>query len=143
MRMPLSLRIKYSAGRYLPFLKVAPPPEKQAVFHLRPVRNDAIEWQSNDDGEALLTVPRRNDRVGKLVGFCFRVPDAKAVQLDEVGTFVWQLCDGSSTVEGIVKQTCKEYKLNRREVEISVTTYLQMLSERNFIGFYQREGKKR
>ncbi len=141
MRVPLSQRLKYTAGRYLPFLKIARPPDRQLVFSLRPVRNSAIEWELTADGEAMLQIPRRKDRVGRIVGFWFRLPEARAVQLDEVGSYVWGLCDGHHTVEGIVKETCKHYKMNRREVEISVTTYLQTLAERNFIGFYQRGGK--
>ena len=146
MRVPLMHRLKYVAGRYLPFLKIAPTLPRHIVFQYRPVRNGAIEWETNEEGEALLKVPRRTDRVGKLVGFWFRMPEARAVQLDEVGTYVWGLCDGTNTVEGIVKHTCRQYKMNRREVEISVTRYLQMLAERNFIGFYEKSqarGRKR
>jgi len=143
MRMPLGDRLKYFAGRYLPFLKIAPPPvNRSEVFRLRPVRNTQIEWTSNSDGEALLTIPRRQDRVGKVVAFLVRMPETRAVQLDEVGSFVWGLCDGEHTVESIVRDTSAHYKMNRREVEISVTTYLQMLAERRFILLYTRGGKQ-
>ncbi|MCC6730705.1 MAG: PqqD family protein [Chthonomonadales bacterium] len=141
MRVPLSLRLKYAAGRYLPFLKIAPPVDRQEVMRLRPVRNPAIEWDAGESGEALLSIPRRSDRVGRAMGFLVRLPEARGVQLDEVGTFVWRLCDGGHTVEGIVKATSQHYKLNRREVEVSVTTYLQMLTQRNFVGWYTRGGK--
>ncbi len=143
MRLPLTVRLKHSAGRYLPFLKVPPPPDRDAVFKLRPMRNGAIEWKTNDEGQALLTVPHRKDRFGMLMSSMFRLPETRNVQLDDVGTFVWNLCDGNQTVDAIVKQTSREYKLNRREVEISVTTYLQMLSQRNFIAMYQREKTKK
>lgn len=142
MRVPLGSRARAVAGRYLPFLRT-PSPDRQAVFRLRPVRNSAIEWETTGEGEALLKVPMRKDRFGKFLAGWFRMPEARAVQLDEVGSFVWELCDGSQTVDGIVKQTCRHYKMNRREVEISVTTYLQMLAERNFIGFYQRGGVRK
>jgi hypothetical protein len=35
----------------------------------------------------------------------------------------------------------KQYKMNRREAEVSVTMFLQMLHERNFIGFYKKTKK--
>src|SRR5438132_8201304 len=94
--------------------------------------------ETTEAGEALLKVPRRKDRVAGVLGSWFHVPEARGVQLDEVGTYVWSLCDGTNTVESIVKQTSREYKMNRREVEMSVTKYLQMLAERNFIAFYQK-----
>ena len=117
------------------------PPDRAAVFRLRPIRNDAITWEKNDTGEALLQIARRQDRVGRMMALWFRVPDAKAVQLDEVGSFVWELCGGEHTVEDIVRITAKQYRMNRREVEVSVTTYLQMLAERRYIGFYTRGGR--
>jgi hypothetical protein len=143
MRVPLALRLKAAAGKYLPFLKMTPAVDRLQVFSYRPLRNEAIEWETNDKGEALLKVPRREGRKSKLLGLWFRIPEVRKVELDEVGSFVWTLCDGKNTVESIVKQTSRQYKLNRREVEISVTTYLQMLAERNFIGFYQKAGKSR
>lgn len=144
MRVPLGLRLRYTVSRYLPFLKIAPPmPSREKVFHLRPVRNDAIEWETNEEGEALLRIPLRRDRMGRFVRFWFRLPETRAVQLDEVGTFVWRLCDGTRSVDAIVRQTGQQYKMNRREVEISVTTYLQILAERRLIGFYQREGRQK
>ncbi|HSV72913.1 MAG TPA: PqqD family protein [Chthonomonadales bacterium] len=140
MRVPLSLRFRMVAGRFLPFLRVNPP-DRQMVFTLRPMRHTAVEWDIDENGEARLRVPYRTDRVGRAVSFWFRLPEARDVQLDEVGSFVWGLCDGEHTVEGIVQKTAKHYKLNRREVEVSVTTYLQMLAQRRFIGFYQRGGR--
>ncbi len=143
MRVPLGLKLKATAGRYLPFLKIPPPADREAVFRLRPVRNSAITWTTNDTGEAILSVPRRQDRVGKIVGAWFKVPNTRGVELDEVGTFVWNLCDGDNTVESIVKKTSHQYRMNRREVEVSVTTFLQMLAERRFVGWYQRGGKRK
>lgn len=136
----MTIRLRAAAGRYLPFLRMAPP-DREAVFRLRPIRHDAIEWERDGDGGALLRIPNRDDRVGKWMTFFFRMPQTRAVQLDEVGTFVWELCGGEHTVEEIVKKTARHYSLNRREVEVSVTTYLQMLAERRFIGFYARGGR--
>ena len=141
MRMPLATRLKYTAGRYFPFLKIAPPISKQKIFTLRPVRHSAIEWDTTDDDEALLKIPHRKDRMAKAMTFWFHIPQTRAVQLDEVGTSVWKMCDGEHSVETIVKEISRKYKMNRREVEMSVASYLQMLAERHFIGFYERGGK--
>lgn len=140
MRVPLSLRLQTVAGRFLPFLRPRVP-DREMVFRLRPIRNSAIEWQMGDGGEATLHVPHRDDRIGRALALWFRLPKDRPVELDEVGSFVWSLCDGEHTVEGIVAQTSRRFKLNRREVEVSVTTYLQMLGERRYIGFYERGSK--
>ncbi|RLE78217.1 MAG: hypothetical protein DRJ56_00565, partial [Thermoprotei archaeon] len=59
----------------------------------------------------------------------------KKILLDKVGSFVWDLCDGEHTVEDIIRELMREYKLHRREAEASLLLYLQMLSKRALIGF--------
>lgn len=142
MRVPLGDRLEALAARYLPFVRRRPRGNREALLRLRPVRNGAIEWQENDQGEAELTIPYRKDRWARVVAFLVHLPEARKVQLDEVGTYVWRLCDGEHTVDAIVRAMIKEYMMSRAEVEASVARYLQMLAERRFIGFLERRGAK-
>lgn len=145
MPLPLKTRLYYTAGRYLPFLKLRPPQvDRQATMTLRPVRNSLVTWEKRDNGESILTVPM-NEKVSRLTRWMaqrMKVPNERHIELDEVGGFVWELCDGHHTVESIVQKAGKEYKMNRREAEVSVTMFMQMLHERNLIGFYKRVGQK-
>ena len=146
MRMPLKTKAYYAVGRYLPFLKIAPPQlERRAALTLRPARNSLLKWETRETGETILTVPQnpKANRLTKRFARLLQVPTSRNIELDEVGGFVWELCDGSHTVETIVQQTGREYKMNRREAEVSVTMFLQMLHERNFIGFYKKTGSKK
>ena len=143
--LPLKTRLYYTAGRYLPFLKIKPPSiDRQAALTLRPGRNASLTWEKRETGETLLTIPQ-NKEVGlvtRKMAQLLKVPTERRVELDEVGAFVWELCDGNHTIESIVQKTGRYYKMNRREAEVSVTMFLQMLHERNFIGFYKKAGKK-
>lgn len=145
MRLPLRSKLAYKVGRYLPFLKLQPAaPDRQAVMTLRPARNTLLTWETRESGETVLTVPE-NESVSKLTRWMARrlnVPTEHKVELDEVGGFVWQLCDGSRTIDSIVQETRSRYKMNRREAEVSVTTFLQTLHERKFIGFYKKVASK-
>lgn len=129
-----------SAGRYLPFLKLPPPEvDRKAALTLRPGRNSQLTYERRETGETILIVPR-NESVHPVVrklANLMRVPKERRVELDEVGSFVWDLCDGKNTVEQIVQKTARQYKMNRREAELSVTMFLQMLHERKFIGLYR------
>lgn len=100
-----------------------------------PIRNPSLKTHESDDGLIGVELPRRKDWMGGVLGFMFSVPETKPVQLDEVGTFVWNLCDGDHTVNDIAAALAREYKLNRREVEVSLTTYLQTLGKRGMIAF--------
>jgi hypothetical protein len=45
-------------------------------------------------------------------------------------------------VDGIVRQLAKKYRLNRREVELSLAKYLQQLARRGLIGL-AKEAQRR
>jgi hypothetical protein len=134
-------RLYYGLGRRLPFLKIAPPElDRKATLMLRPGRNSLLTWERRETGETILTVPA-NERAGRLTLWLakrLKAPSERLVELDEVGGFVWELCDGQHTVDSIVQKTGKQYRMNRREAEVSVSMFLQMLHERNFIAFYKR-----
>jgi hypothetical protein len=111
---------------------------RSEVLAARPVRNPAVEWerwQRNEETPlvALLKIPRRKDRFGNLVARLFRLPDFRKLELDEIGSDVWEMCDGTNSVEALTKAVCTKYRLNRRQAETSVTAYLKMLAERRLV----------
>ena len=87
-------------------------------------------------------MPRRQDRLGRLLGRVFPMPDRKTIELDEFGAEVWEMCDGAHSVEQLVTHTCGKYKLNRRQGEVSVVAFMKMLTQRRLIGFPTKEGEK-
>ncbi len=127
--MPLGIidRIKQRFRRPVPLLT------RQQALQAIPIRNPALQWQENDDGVAVIVLPRRKDTTGKILAWAFSVPESRPVVLDEVGTFVWKLCDGRHSMAEIVSLLSKEYKLNKREVELSLNEFFKMLSKRGML----------
>jgi hypothetical protein len=107
---------------------------KGDVLGAHPVRNTLVAWEVNEHGEVVLQVPRRQDRLGRVLTRFFAAPDFKQIVLDEVGSEVWKLCTGQNNVDAIVRSLAKKYRLNRREVELSLSKYLQQLARRGLIG---------
>jgi len=70
--------------------------------------------------------------MGKLAAKAGR-PDQKQFELEPIGAFVWNLCDGKHTFEGISKKLREHFKLNRLEADASLSAFLQMLSQRKLI----------
>jgi hypothetical protein len=131
-----------TVSQYLPFLRRKPALSRDQALHSRPVRNPLLEWERVDGGDVHLRIPRRKDTVANMLCKIFRAPEYKEILLDEVGSSVWELCDGDHSVDSIVSITCKTYKLTRRECETSVAAYLKMLGDRKLIGF-QVGGRKK
>lgn len=100
-----------------------------------PLRNDRLTVRPTDGGELSVTIPRRSDWLGKVLSVIFIVPKQRQVVLDAVGADVWALCDGSHTVADVIRAVADKYRLNRKEAEVSVTTYLRQLGKRGLLAF--------
>ncbi|MGW8301425.1 MAG: PqqD family protein [Desulfobacterales bacterium] len=58
----------------------------------------------------------------------------KKLQLDELGTSVWNLMDGHRSVRQLVKMFAETHQLETREAEVSVTQFVRELGRRGLIG---------
>lgn len=108
------------------------------VIGSRPIRNPAVQWDRAVRGPeqpsvALLMIPRRRDKWGNIVAKLLKLPDNRKLELDEIGSDVWEMCDGSFTVDAITRAISTKYRLNRRQSETSVTAYLRQLAERRLV----------
>ncbi|MFQ6096003.1 MAG: PqqD family protein [Candidatus Bathyarchaeia archaeon] len=119
-----------------------PTISRSDFFKVRPVRNPGVKWEKDDSGKIQLLIPIRQESVrkkgfSKILVRLFPKPDVKEkkVQLDKIGSFVWELCDSNRTVEEIVNSLNEEYKMIPREAEISLRIYFEQLTKRGLLGF--------
>ncbi|MCC7495416.1 MAG: PqqD family protein [Fimbriimonadaceae bacterium] len=112
-----------------------PQLSREEALAARPVRNPAITWERNPGGRVLLTVPLQLKPWMRLLKSILQVPSEKKVELDEVGSDVWEWLDGQVTVAQLVDQLAAAHKLHRREAEVSLTQFLELLAKRHFLGF--------
>lgn len=103
-----------------------------------PVKNAQITEARLETGEVLLTYPVRiRPWIAKLIrrfgGGINRV-QSKKLHLDELGTAVWDLMDGTRSVRQIIQRFATRYQLHPREAEVAVTRFLRTLGKRGLIG---------
>jgi hypothetical protein len=98
---------------------------------LKPIRNPLVDWKRVGERVEVLAKPQRRGLLTKIS----LAPEMIKYKLDEIGATVWELCDGEHTCKDIVESLCKKYKFIKREAELSLMSYMQMLSARNLIGF--------
>ncbi len=125
-------------SQYLPFVRKKPALTRDQALGARPIRNPGLRWERTDDGEISLFLPRRKDLLARALIRVFRAPADKELALDEVGSDIWELCDGEHSVGAIVSNVCRKYKITRRECEASVGVYLKTMGERKLVGFKVR-----
>lgn len=63
----------------------------------------------------------------------------RTLQLDALGTSVWQMIDGRKSAGKIIDEFQAEHQLNRREAEISVTAFFKELGKRGLLAMREEE----
>lgn len=107
---------------------------RRDLLRMRPIRNPQLDWRE-EDGSIVLHIERKTNWKTRLIDIFVPLPDERTIVLDSIGTDVWLMIDGETTVEQIVQALAKKYQLSAREAEISLQQYLQNLGRRGYIGF--------
>lgn len=105
------------------------------MMNSRPARNDLLKWEKTETGEAQIKVTRQKTWKTRLLSKVFYIPETRTITLDEVGTEVWQMCDGQTSVSTMIEKLRERYKLDRKEAEVSLLSYLKTLGQKSFVGF--------
>jgi hypothetical protein len=118
--------------------QIASPLNRQQAMACVPVKNTDVAEERLDTGEVLLSYPMATrpwiDRLARAVGAGEPKIRRKKLQLDALGTAVWDLMDGRRTVRQVVRAFSKTHQLEDRESEMSVTLFLRQLGKRGIVG---------
>lgn len=102
-----------------------------------PEKYPDIREESLDSGEMILAwqVPYRPlfQRLKRFMGNTGADGYEKRLQLDLLGVHVWQLMDGQASVKAIADMFAREYSLNPREAEVSVTAFIRSLGGKGLV----------
>jgi len=129
----------------------APSLSRSEFLRLRPMRNPSVEWKKDEEGKIRIIIPLKKraeerkkvaSKREKFLSKLFPEPKEKRIQLDEIGSVVWELCDGERTAKEIVDHLCQKYKLLPREAEVPLSSYLNTLAKRGLVGFIIPEDLK-
>jgi hypothetical protein len=111
---------------------------RESSLNLTPIRNKHIREERLPGDLILLrypvTVRPWIANVLRLAGRGVEIRHRK-LQLDGLGTEVWNLLDGVRSVRRIIGIFAESHRLPQREAEIAVTQFLRQLGRRGIIGF--------
>ena len=111
-------------------------PNRGQALACTPIRNPEVEEEKKENG-ILLRYPvevkpwfqsifkRLSNRDSNII--------IRRLELDALGSSVWQMVDGKQTVANIAEQFRKNHQLGTREAELSVTGFLKDLGRRGLI----------
>lgn len=101
------------------------------LLELKPRRN--LEWETREDDLVTLVVPKFTSAFSKkwIVPMLAK-PNIK-VKLDAFGSFVWQRCDGSATVEKIGEEMAAAFNQPVEELYERMGMFLAKLAKNKFV----------
>jgi len=111
---------------------------RAAALKCRPAKSLHITESRLETGEVFLEYPLSVRpwiaAVAKRLGKSRDVVQIKKLQLDTMGTAVWDLVDGHRSVRRIVKIFAETHRLDNKEAEVSVTSFIRELGQRGLLG---------
>jgi hypothetical protein len=111
---------------------------RRQALEYRPAKSARISETRLGTGEVLieypLTVRPWIAAVAKRLGGSSAHVQTKKLQLDAMGTAVWDLVDGNRSVRSIVRIFAETHRLENKEAEISVTSFIRELGQRGLLG---------
>ena len=91
-----------------------------------------------DSGEVVLTYPlEMRPWIAGMARWLGRSTDriqTKKIQLDTLGTSVWEQMDGKRSIREIIQEFVRKHQLHPKEAEVAVTQFLRNLGKRGLIG---------
>jgi hypothetical protein len=120
------------------FRRPTPQVDRKQVLRLYPIRNAVVRFEQREDGVYILIVPIQPRGIFGWFSRIFKLPREHKIELDEIGSAVWALCDGKHAVESIVQRLVQQYTLERREAELSLFAFLNTLARRGFIAYSKK-----
>lgn len=114
---------------------------RAAALACCPAKSLNITELRQDTGEVIieypLTVRPWLAAVAKRLGGPGDTTQTRKLQLDAMGTAVWDLVDGRRSVRRIIRIFAETHRLDKKEAEVSVTSFIRELGKRGLIGLQE------
>lgn len=103
-----------------------------------PKRNVLYKWEMNGKNHVEVAVKNRGmfNRIAQLL---FRKPKVSKIELDELGSFIWQQLDGTKTVYEIGNAVKEQFGRKAEPLYERLCEYIKILHNNRFIVY---ENKK-
>jgi hypothetical protein len=116
----------------------APMQTRREALACIPVKNRQVSEQRMETGEVVvlypLTVRPWMATLAGWLGARALPPRTAKLQLDRLGSAVWAMLDGRTSLRGIAAAFAESHRLERKEAEVAVAQFIRELGRRGIIG---------
>jgi hypothetical protein len=106
-----------------------------------PVKNRNVREQRLENGDVVVVYPMMvrpwMETLARWLGADATPPRTAKLQLDRLGSAVWVMLDGQTSLQRIAAAFSETHRLERKEAEVAVTQFIRELGRRGLIGLRQ------
>ncbi len=106
-------------------------PTTDEFLAYRPIRQP-FEWVVNEENRVCIKVPKFQHPIGKKLCVIIKKENLFDAWLDEIGSSVWQQCDGRKTVKEILTVVQKQFS-DQQNLDQRLFLFLQQMYHLNYI----------
>ena len=112
--------------------------ERKSINLLELTPMQRVPWEQAENGTVVVLVPKfRNPLVVRYVVPHLRYPHVR-VKLDAMGSCVWKLCDGKTTVAAMAEQMIAEFGDSATAAHDRIRTFLLTLERTDLVKLYDQ-----
>lgn len=108
--------------------------ESKNYLDFIPMKSEKIQYKEEEDGNIQLIVPRTSF-FDKIAIKLFFAPDKFKIDLDDMGSFIWNSIDGKRNVYEIGKLVKEKFGEDAEPLYERLVEYLNILRNNKFIKF--------
>lgn len=106
-----------------------------------PMRDEKINWTSNEDGIVTLEI-ENTGWANRIAQKLFKRPKISYVHLDKHGSFVWPLIDGKSDIIALGKLVDEKFGEDAHPLYERLATFFKILDSYHFIKWADNKESK-
>ncbi len=109
---------------------------KDAALHAVPILSSDIHLQTSTRGFIRISYPiQLKPWLARLLTKNIPLP-MRTLELDSMGSFVWNHIDGRNSVQNLVEIVTNHYKCHPSEAEHAVAIFIRQLGRRGILGLH-------
>lgn len=113
------------------------PLTRDQALACTPVKNNIVKWETLESGlvqvEYVLILKPFLKSIFERFGNGSAETPTRKLELDALGSQVWQMIDGTRTTAQLIEEFALHHKISTQEAEQSITLFLRELGKRGLI----------
>lgn len=115
---------------------------REEFLKAKPIRNPGLDWSADEKG-VHVTIPPKRTLFSKVASRFLPLTREKRIVLDDQGSFIWNLCDGKTSIKTIAENLNTKYDMPISHAEAALDLYFVQLSKKGLIGFVLPESARK